>query len=131
LTAKIKNELMERRRYIRLDTPVNIAYSIPEKNKVGNAVAKNISADGLRFETQDKDINAGSSIELKFTIPSAPNPVHAKGKVVWKKKISLEDMAPYDVGIEFTEIEDDNKNTFLKFLCDLIYNLSKGDKACQ
>ena len=45
--------------------------------------------------------------------------------MVWIKQLSLEDDAPYDIGIELTEIEEDNKNTFLKFLCDLIYNLSK------
>jgi len=51
--------------------------------------------------------------------------VHAKGKVIWIKQLSLEDDAARDVGIELIEIEEDNKNTFLKFLCDLIYNLPK------
>jgi hypothetical protein len=44
-----------------------------------------------------------------MVIPEAPNPVHAKAKVIWKKKISLEDAAPFDCGLEFTEIEEDNK----------------------
>lgn len=89
------------------------------------SVTKDLSAEGLRLESKTKDLKEGSILELKLEIYGANNPVHAKGKVVWKKRLSLEDNAPYDIGIELTGIEEDNKNTFLKFLCDLIYNLPK------
>jgi c-di-GMP-binding flagellar brake protein YcgR len=120
---KIRDRLVERRKYIRLKTPVPVTYSIPDAGKVYSSVAKDISAEGLRFETREKDLKESCNIELKLSIHGASNPVHAKGRIVWKRQISLEDNAPYDVGVEFTEIEEDNKNTFLKFLCDLIYNL--------
>jgi len=126
--AKIKDMLIERRRYIRLQIPVNMTYVAPESNKICSTVAKNISADGLRFETVDKDVKPGGVLELKLSISGVSSPVHAKAKVIWKKKLSLEDAAPFNVGLEFTEIEDDNKNTFLKFLCDLLYSLSKEAK---
>lgn len=122
---KIKDKLVERRRYIRLKTPIPVTYTVSETGSVYNAVTKDISADGLRLESEAKDLNISSVIELKLEIYGAHNPVHAKGKVVWKKKLTLEDDAPFDVGIELLEIEEDNKNTFLKFLCDLIYNLQK------
>jgi len=128
---KIKNELIERRRYIRLKTPISVTYTVPETGSVYNAVTKDISADGLRFESDAKDIKVSGIVELKLEINQAHNPVHAKGKIVWKKKLSLEDHAPYNVGIEFTEIEEDNKNTFLKFLCDLIYNLQKENQDAK
>lgn len=120
---KTRDILIERRRYLRLRAPIDIYCYIPEKEKVHSATTKNISADGLRFETRDKTISESNIVELKLNIPNAANPIHAKGKVVWKKKVSLEDTAPFDVGIEFTEIEEDNKNTFLKFLCDTIYDI--------
>jgi c-di-GMP-binding flagellar brake protein YcgR len=123
--VKIKDKLVERRRYIRLKTPIPVTYTVSETGSVYNAVTKDISADGLRLESEAKDLNISSVIELKLEIYGAHNPVHAKGKVVWKKKLTLEDDAPFDVGIELLEIEEDNKNTFLKFLCDLIYNLQK------
>ncbi|MDD5495554.1 MAG: PilZ domain-containing protein [Candidatus Omnitrophica bacterium] len=126
--VKIKNVLAERRRYIRLQTPITISFAVPETGKVYTTSVKNISADGLRFETRDKHLKESSEIEFKLDISAATNPVHAKGRVVWKKKLSLEDAAPFDVGIEFIEIENDNKNTFLKFLCDLIYNIVKEKK---
>jgi len=125
--TKAKDDFIERRRYVRLQTPIDISYTVPETGNILNASTKNISADGMRFETNNKTIKVSDITEIKMLIPKAPNPVHAKAKVIWKKKMSLEDAAPFDCGLEFTEIEEDNKNTFLKFLCDLIYDL-KGVK---
>lgn len=116
---------------MRLQTPIAIAYTVSQTGSVHTTSTKNVSADGLRLETHDKTLKEGDLIELKLNITGAPNPVHAKGKVIWKKKMSLEDAAPFDCGIEFTEIEEDNKNTFLKFLCDLIYNIKKEPKHAR
>ncbi len=125
---KMKDRLVERRKYIRLKTPVSVMYTVPDTGIVHSSVTKDMSADGLRLETNAKEIAKGSMLELKMELYGANNPVHAKGKVVWMKQLSLEDGAPSDIGIEFIEIEEDNKNTFLKFLCDLIYNLPKENE---
>jgi c-di-GMP-binding flagellar brake protein YcgR len=116
---------IERRKYVRLLTPLNIAYAVSGSGNLRQGMTKNISADGLRFETTDPDLKETTLIEIKLDIPTAPNPIHAKGKIVWRKRVSLEDGSPFDCGVEFTEIEEDNKNTFLKFLCDLIYDIEK------
>ena len=126
--SRPKDNNVERRRYVRLDKPIDISYAVPETGNILQTSTKNISADGLRFETHNKSIKESDVLELKMVMRDAPNPVHAKAKVIWKKKISLEDAAPYDCGLEFTEIEEDNKNTFLKFLCDLIYAIDKEPK---
>jgi len=118
----------ERRRYIRLPVPIDMSYTISGNNKIHSTATKDISADGLRFIIHDKFIKESDLIELRLNIPNIPSAIHAKGRVVWKRKLSLEDRAPFDVGIEFSEIEEDNKNTFLKFLCDLIYNLPEDTK---
>jgi c-di-GMP-binding flagellar brake protein YcgR len=125
---KIRDRLVERRRYIRLKAPVSVTYTTPDTGIVHNSMTKDMSADGIRLETKARDIKEGSVLELKLELSGGNNPVHAKGKVVWMKQLSLEDGAPYDMGVEITEIEEDNKNTFLKFLCDLIYNLPKESK---
>ncbi|MDD5174322.1 MAG: PilZ domain-containing protein [Candidatus Omnitrophica bacterium] len=122
---KMRDRLVERRKYIRLKTPVSVTYTAPDTGVIHSLITKDISADGLRLEIKTRDIKEGSVLELKLELPEGNNPVHAKGKVIWMKQISLEDGAPCDIGIEFIEIEEDNKNTFLKFLCDLVYNLPK------
>ena len=122
---KMRDRLVERRKYIRLKTAVSVTYTVPNTGIVHSSITKDISADGLRLETKARDIEKGSVLELKLELYGANNPVHAKGKVIWIKQLSLEDDAPCDIGIELIKIEEDNKNTFLKFLCDLIYNLPK------
>ena len=129
--GKEKKDFIDRRRYVRLKVPINISYTIPETGNILDTSTKDVSADGIRFETTNKSIKESDILELKMVIQDAPNPVHAKAKVIWKKKMSLEDAAPYDCGLEFTEIEEDNKNTFLKFLCDLIYDIKKESKNAK
>lgn len=125
---KMRDRLVERRKYIRLKTPVSVAYTAPNTGIVHSSMTKDMSVDGLRLETKARDIEKGTVLELKMELNGANNPIHAKGKVVWIKQLSLEDNAPWDVGVELTEIEEDNKNTFLKFLCDLIYNLHEENE---
>ena len=129
--AKIREKLVERRSFIRLREPIGIAYTIAGNDKIFNVTAKDISADGLRFQTVCKTVKEGDTLEMRLDITGGANPVHAKGEVMWKKKLSLEDNAPFDVGAELLEIEEDNKNTFLKFLCDLIYNLPEDAKDAK
>jgi len=122
---KTKNTLVERRRYVRLKVPLQVSYTFPGSGMIHQAVTKNISADGIRFETRDAELKESAVIDIILDAPGTPNPIHAKGKVIWRRKVSLEDGAPMDCGIELIEIEEDNKNTFLKFLCDLIYTIDK------
>ena len=118
----------ERRRYVRLETPIAISYVLPDASTILHTSTKNVSADGIRLQTIDRSIKEADIITLNLHISGAVNPVHARGTVIWKKRISLEDGAPYDIGVEFTEIEEDNKNTFLKFLCDLMYAMAREPK---
>ena len=117
-----RNDFIERRKYLRLRTPIPVTFTVAGEAAICRTVSKNISADGLSFEITNSGLADSAMIELKLDISGAQNPIHAAGRLVWKKKISLEDGAAYDCGIELTEIEEDNKNTFLKFLCDLIYD---------
>ena len=122
---KLRDQLTERRRYLRLQTPIKVTYTVPENGRSYSTLTKNISADGLRFETSDRDMKEASQIDIILVMPDHSETVKGKAVVIWKKKISLEDAAPYDVGLELREISESDKNAFLKFLCDLLYRLSK------
>ncbi|MBU4377001.1 MAG: PilZ domain-containing protein [Candidatus Omnitrophica bacterium] len=122
----MKRIIEERRRFIRLEVPIELKYIVednPSQTRM-RVATKDLSCDGLRFISEHK-IDEGSALDLNLTIPGANNPVHIKGKAVWVRKMSSEDAAPFEVGVEFAQIEEDNKNTFLKYLCDLIYNETK------
>lgn len=114
----------ERRQYLRVETPLAIR-AIFADGYLQQTQTKDISPLGIRFVTEKNDVNIDDEIELKIEIPGGLSPVHAKAKVVWKRKRSIENGAPYDIGCEFTKIEEDNKNTFLKYFCDLLYKQGK------
>jgi Tfp pilus assembly protein PilZ len=116
--------VQERRKFIRLEIPVQLKYITQGSSMRKEVTTKDLSCDGLRFMSE-QEIGEGVILELSLNIPSATNPVHVDGKVVWEKKVSTEDSSPFEIGVEFTKIEEDNKNTFLKYLCDLIYNQTK------
>ena len=115
----MKLKLPERRRFIRIDTPLRV--KIHAEGRIDEVVTKNISPIGMRFEI-GKEIKNSDKLDLSLYIPTSESPIRLKGKVAWQRRTSLEDKAPYDVGLEIVEIEDKNKNLFLKYLCDLLYD---------
>lgn len=113
---------VERRKYLRLDTDLSLRF-ISQDRKVDTSVVRNLSPLGIKFESAS-DVRDNEVLDLALTLPNAKNPVHLQGKVVWHKKIARENRTVFDVGCEFLKIEEDNKNTFLKFLSDLMYGKS-------
>ena len=114
----------ERRKYLRAGTPLDLRV-ISKSNTVQETQIKDMSPLGLRFKSKEENINMNDEIELKIQIPDGLSAVHAKAKVIWKKKLSTEDGASFDIGCEFIRVEEDNKNTFLKYFCDLLYAQEK------
>ena len=104
----------ERRKFTRYTIPLKITYVLEGESVLHTGTTKNISSLGIRFESEKK-LQEGNKLDLKLELPKAQNPVHLQGKLVWVRKQTLEDNAPFDVGLEFLKIEEDNKNTFLKF----------------
>ena len=120
----------ERRTYLRVVKPLNIR-TISKQNVIQEAQTKDISPRGFRFEAKKDILDINEAIEVKLELPKAPGVIHARAKVAWKRKLSAESGAPSDVGCEFTKIEEDNKNTFLKYFCDLLYECKSaiGEKG--
>lgn len=122
----MKLKLPERRRFVRVETPLKVV--VTEGDRIDEVVTKNISPMGFRFEVS-REYKQTEDLELALYIPSTEKAIHIKGKVVWQEKISLEDNAPYDVGIEVTQVDEKDKNVFLKYLCDLLYKSSYKERT--
>jgi len=114
--------MTERRKFLRLKAPVGLRI-ITKDSRVFNPPVKNFSARGVMFETGEK-LSQNDQVEITLLLPNVKNPVHVNGKVIWHKKSGEQDKEISDVGCEFVKIEEDNKNTFLRFFCDLIYDKS-------
>ena len=116
------NNTKERRRYIRMVDPIPVVLRFrgAENTEQIQTNSKNISATGMMVEVE-KNISPETAVELDLAPKETPNPIHIKAKVIRSEKV--QGAALYNTGLEFTKIEEDNKNTFLKFLCDTIYKL--------
>jgi len=107
----------DRRRYLRLLAPIGLRV-ISKDNSIEMTSMIDLSPRGLRYQSKDI-VKEGQVLDITLIIPEAQNPVHVTGKVVWSRN--------NNVGCEFVKIEEDNKNTFLKFFCDLIYAQTDTD----
>ncbi|MFH1411168.1 MAG: PilZ domain-containing protein [Candidatus Omnitrophota bacterium] len=113
----MKLKLPERRQFVRVPVPIDI--TIEDEGQKWTASTKNVSAIGLGIETP-REIRSGS-VKVVLHIPGETGGIRLEGRVVWQKRVSLEDSAPYSAGIEIISVEEEKKNVFLKFLCDLLY----------
>lgn len=121
--------MREKRRFIRFDITLKVAYIVqkePRTEKFG--ITKDVSAQGIQLLTIEK-LEPGDKVDLKVSVPKALNPAHMKGVVVWSRESDISKNYPYSAGIDFWKIEEDNKNTFLKFLCELMSAKIEDKKA--
>lgn len=115
----MKMKLPERRRFVRID--VSLKLVVKSGKRLEEVVTKNVSPVGLGFEISGP-LEKSEILELSLCLPTIDAPISLRGRAVWQTKTSLEDNAPYDVGVEITDIDDKNKDAFLKYLCDLLYD---------
>ena len=114
----MKLKLPERRRFVRLEAPLDI--KVFRAGKTEKLTTKNISPMGFMVETGESfDKDQELTFELK--VAEGAVPVGIKGRVIWQNKTSLADGAPYNVGVDIVEVDNPGKNDFLKYLCDLLY----------
>lgn len=117
--------MREKRKFIRFDVALKVAYIIRREPKIEKSgTTRDISAQGMQLLTNDK-IKPGDKLDLKIFLPEALNPAHVRGIVVWSIESGDAKGHSYSAGVDFEKIEEDNKNTFLRFLCGLMY---EGDK---
>jgi len=113
--------MREKRRFIRFETALKVAYIAQEEPKIEKfGTTIDISAQGIQLLTSHK-IKPGDKLDLKIFLPEALNPAHIKGIAIWSKEPDTAKSNLYSAGIDFEKIEEDNKNTFLSFLCGLMY----------
>lgn len=76
----------------------------------------NLSENGCCFVTT-KEPKLGQDIALTISAPPVKNTIGVKGKVVWTKKLMVDNLQGFRVGIAFSELPDSNKR-ILKVVLD-------------
>ena len=114
-------ERHERRHFSRLAASVDVNYSLLEKKQDKNikAVSKNIAAGGICIIAYEQ-LKTGSVLELNINIAEINRTVKAKGKVIWNSEFTVgQDQPRYDVGVEFVEISDSDRQLISQYVFKL------------
>ena len=116
-------EFIERRKFPRLSLSVDVEYSVIGRD-LGfqtETSTKNISVGGICIIAYEK-VEIGDILSLVIKLPEGERPIHAEGRVVWKSDFVLSEdkMSRWDVGIEFTDIKDDDRQKLSGYIFSLI-----------
>jgi len=107
--------MQERRRHIRVNTPVMLQFPSPETMKSESSYTQDISESGLRFSTTVK-FDVGAEIPLTMQMPFNDAVIHATGSVSWVREIARHGETQYEVGVAFRWIEDPDRQRLSRHL---------------
>lgn len=119
----LNNEaLTEKRRFPRLATSVDVEYKIlKDKTLSKETVTKNIGAGGICLIAYEK-VEVGSLLSLELRLPEGHSAIEAKGRVVWSSYFTIEGdrRDRYDLGIEFTQLSESDRQKLSQYVFKLI-----------
>ncbi len=103
-----QEQMNERRKYLRFNTPVDIQYKTLTLNPLfGKALAKDLSKEGLRIGMKDQ-VPVGTALEIQMNVPGDNLPVFATGKVAWADG--------FDTGVRLTKINQADRMRVLEYV---------------
>ena len=98
----------ERRRFVRVQTPVLIEFPNPETMKTERSFTMDVSETGIRFPTTVK-LSVGQEVAITLSLPFDNSTMHATGEVQWIRETARHGGPHYDIGMRFRWIEDPDR----------------------
>ena len=105
----------ERRRHIRVETPVMVEYPHPETLKTERSYTQDVSESGIRFPTTVR-FQVGQDVPVTLQLPFHNTEMQATGQVLWIREISRLGAPQYEVGLRFRWIEDPDRQRLERHL---------------
>ena len=110
--------MKENRKYIRLQAPIGIIYTLIKKHKKPRAtrsLVKDISGGGLRIMAKE-ELRSGELLEMEIQIPHLHDPICAIGEVVWFFYWKEKDRETREAGVRFRDIEPKDLHRILEYV---------------
>lgn len=116
--------MIERRKYPRLVFNIEVEYNKISQDYPVSVVtlSKNIGSGGICIiclEKGNDKVNVGDNLNLRFSLPDGNEVINVKGIVIWVEEYFVGDISSskaYDVGIEFTSIQDTDRAKIEQFV---------------
>ena len=99
--------MQEQRQFVRLDTRLELTYTVLPSGTATQAVTKNASGGGICLLT-DQTLTPGTRLQLAMHVPGAAQSVNFIGEVVWSEPYEVigktEHRRSVEMGVRFVEI---------------------------
>ena len=110
--------MQERRRHIRVETPVLLEFPNPETMKTERSFTQDVSESGIRFPTTVK-LQVGQELPLTLALPFHDAAMHTTAEVLWVREISRFGAPQYEIGARFRWIEDPDRQRLTRHLSNM------------
>jgi len=117
-----KKGFEEKRKFARLNTSVDVQYSVLEKKpkKELKTKTKDISAGGICIIANEQ-LEVENLLGISIYLAGESMPITAKGRVVWTKSFQMgKQNQHYDVGVEFVDISSEDRKKIDQYVFSLL-----------
>jgi len=105
---------IDRRKFIRVNRRLTVSYQVVKSLMRPAAMSRDISKGGIRL-ILSQNLKCAAVLDMEIFILDGDPPVKAHGVVVWAK-IRDDRENPFEVGIEFTKIDPQERLRLYNYL---------------
>ena len=107
----------ERRQFVRLDTRLEVSYSVLPSGSPRQTVSKDISGGGICLFA-DRVLPVGTHVQVAMRLPGREPPLHFTGEVRWSEQYEVIGRAQreraVEMGVRFVEISPQDCEAILQ-----------------
>ncbi|HEX9781067.1 MAG TPA: PilZ domain-containing protein [bacterium] len=93
--------MQERRRIIRIGTPILIEFDDPATGDTERSFTQDVSEEGMRFPS-GVQFRAAQRVEFTLALPASNMTMRTVGEVQWVREIARHGGPQYEIGVRFT-----------------------------
>ena len=120
----------ERRQFVRLDTRLEMSYTLLPSGKAQRTVAKNISGGGVCLFLEQV-VPEGTRLQVAMTLPGREEPVHFTAEVIWCESYEMigrtERKRAVEAGVQFVEISPKDQEAVMQHVILQLQPKRSGD----
>ncbi len=107
----------ERRQFVRLDTRLEVHYTLLPEGRAKRTVTKDISGAGICLFTEEP-LPAGTRLQVAMKVPDQETPIHFTAEVVWSESYEMvgktERRRSVESGIKFVEVAPKDRESVMQ-----------------
>ena len=109
----------EHRRFVRLDTRLDISYTVLPDAESARAVTTNIGGGGICLFAHST-LKPGERLKVSMKLPGCEKPVNFIGEVVWCEEYEVigkdERKRSVEIGVKFIEIAPQDQDAVMQYV---------------